>query len=116
MEPPTRAWVGKSHYVKSWPEMFNSAMQGIKRFDYRNNDRNYQVGDMLIQREYYPEGSDRPSGYTGMAAQFQILRVWRDIPGMPEGYCILELSEPNSVYHLDQIRNWRRASRKIKKL
>lgn len=97
--------IGKTHFVKSWPEMFEPAIQGIKGFDFRNNDRNYQVGDKLIQREYIPAIDLRqPSGYTGRAAQFHILRVWRDIPGLPEGFCILEVRGPEAVYFLDP--NW----------
>lgn len=89
------------HYIKCWPEFFESMIQGIKRFEYRKNDRNYTVGDQLVVREFLPE----PEGlHTGRVATFQVLRVWDEIPDIPDGFCIMEVSGPQSVYYLDP--NW----------
>ena len=42
------------HELKSWPEFFNSVMDGSKTFEIRNNDRHFQVGDRLILKEFEP--------------------------------------------------------------
>lgn len=52
------------HELKTWPEYFEAVLVGTKTFEYRQNDRNFRVGDSLRLREWDPfrEGDDR---YTG---------------------------------------------------
>lgn len=45
---------GKTHSVKSWPTEFEAVADGIKTFEVRRNDRDYQPGDVLVLREYVP--------------------------------------------------------------
>ena len=40
------------HVLKTWPEYFGPVWDGKKTFEVRSNDRNYQVGDELLLREY----------------------------------------------------------------
>jgi ASC-1-like (ASCH) protein len=42
------------HILKTTPEFFQAVKSGEKMFEARINDRNYQVGDMLILREWLP--------------------------------------------------------------
>lgn len=60
------------HDLKCWPEFFQPLIEGRKPFDYRLNDRDFQVGDVLHQREFVPPSSDdeqddnyAPGYYTG---------------------------------------------------
>lgn len=50
-----------THELKIWPEYFSAVREGIKTFEYRLNDRNYQVGDILVLKEYLSESKE----YTG---------------------------------------------------
>ena len=40
------------HTLKTWPEYFGPVWDRTKTFEVRKNDRNYQVGDELLLREY----------------------------------------------------------------
>ncbi len=44
-----------THELKCWPEFFEAILSNTKRHDLRrNDDRNFQVGDVLHLREYDP--------------------------------------------------------------
>lgn len=40
------------HELKIESKYFNDILKGIKKFEIRKNDRNYQVGDYLILKEW----------------------------------------------------------------
>lgn len=44
----------KIHYLKTWPEEFESVKTGLKTFDIRINDRGFTVGDILVLEKYDP--------------------------------------------------------------
>lgn len=43
------------HELKCHPKYFQRLATGQKNFEIRENDRNYQVGDRLIIKEYDPQ-------------------------------------------------------------
>ena len=47
-----KAKIMKVHYVKCLPEFFKLIVNGKKRFEIRYDDRKYQIGDLVILREY----------------------------------------------------------------
>jgi hypothetical protein len=82
----------KIHELKTWPVYFDQLKRGLKRFEYRRNDRDFQVGDVLQLEEWDPETGE----YTG---RWMALRVWSmmtDCPGLPEGYCIMQVQDAMS--------------------
>jgi len=44
-----------THNLKTWPKFFAMVRSGRKTFELRVNDRNFQVGDMLVLREWDPD-------------------------------------------------------------
>lgn len=40
------------HEIKCLPVYFEAIVSGAKKFEYRYNDRNYQVDDTLVIREF----------------------------------------------------------------
>lgn len=45
----------KKHELKILPIYFQAQLEGKKNFEIRKNDRNYNVGDLLLLEEYNPE-------------------------------------------------------------
>lgn len=82
--------VGTIHHLKAWPTAFADMASGKKTFDYRKNDRNFAVGDIVIQNEFDPATDD----YTGPTFAARITYI---LPGgqygIPEEYCILGIEK-----------------------
>lgn len=72
------------HEIKILPQYYEAVSKGIKQFELRKDDRDYQVGDLVRLREW--DGK----GYTGNKMIVGIKYVLRDCPeyGLMEGYCI----------------------------
>jgi hypothetical protein len=75
------------HELKTWPDFFNAAKDGLKTFEYRKNDRNFQVGDLLHLREYDPGFNT----YTGRSVLFEVSYIFKDFPGLPPDYCVMAI-------------------------
>lgn len=91
------------HNLKTWPEPFQAIWDGVKPFELRLNDRNYQVGDRLNLREFIPEPPEKfitssphgeyHAGYTGRRIEAMVTFVLEghiaEKFGLKPGYCIL---------------------------
>ncbi|WP_374029795.1 DUF3850 domain-containing protein [Bdellovibrio bacteriovorus] len=43
------------HKLKVWPEFYEPISLGLKTFEIRVNDRNFQMGDILVLRWFNPK-------------------------------------------------------------
>lgn len=77
----------KVHELKTHPQYYNAVVSGKKTFEIRENDRDYQVGDLLVLREWNPESE----GYTG-ASELRFVSYVTTY-GQPEGQVVLALQE-----------------------
>lgn len=87
---------GDTYEVKTAPSYFEAAMAGKKMFELRKNDRNYQVGRKLLQKEF------KDNEYTGRALLQEITYLLEDYTGLEDGYCILgvknlDMKQPENV-------------------
>ena len=75
-----------SHELKTWPDSFEAMWVGDKKYDFRKNDRNYKIGDVLLLKEYVPEKEE----YTGreMIARVTYMTVGGK-HNLPEDMCIM---------------------------
>lgn len=74
------------HELKTHDVQFQAVFDRRKTFEFRRNDRNFQVGDLLRLIETDQKG--RPTG------RFTIVRVQHMLDqgfGLPEGFCIMSL-------------------------
>jgi hypothetical protein len=71
------------HELKLHPQYFQHVADGIKNFEIRRDDRNFQICDCLMLREY-----DVFSGYSGRIITREILYIYRG-EYCKDGYCIL---------------------------
>lgn len=92
------------HELKTWPEYFQAIVENRKPFEYRLNDRNYQVGDVLFLREWVPPTVEvepwAPKGteagyYTGRELRKSVTYMLDDKigPTMREGFVVMGLGE-----------------------
>jgi hypothetical protein len=86
----------KTHELKTHPGPFQALMDGTKTFEFRKDDRGFEVGDRLTLREWRPP--DMPGAatlgipvgvYTGRCEDFLITYKLAGRFGVPEGYCVL---------------------------
>ncbi len=44
----------RTHKVKTWESVFLAIRSGAKKAEFRRNDRDYAVGDIVVHRRYRP--------------------------------------------------------------
>lgn len=73
-----------THELKILPEYFEPALAGRKNFEIRYNDRNYQLGDEIVLREWIN------GNYTGreLKRTIQYLTDYQQ----KDGYVVMDLA------------------------
>lgn len=79
------------HEVKILSIYFNLILKGVKKYEVRFNDRNYQVGDEIKLQEWLPPTQDRPGRYTGQYLTMRITYIFADVTYLQPGYVILSI-------------------------
>lgn len=76
------------HELKCWPEQFSALWDGSKNFELRKNDREFQVGDFLLIKEWIPSTEE----YTGSSLLRKVSYVLRGPSwGLAEDHCIMSI-------------------------
>ena len=84
------------HELKTDPEMFNAVFDGVKTFEIRKDDRNFQVGDILDLNCTVYTGEEMKSGkpleYTGEHLTVIVTHILRGpVYGLADGWAILSI-------------------------
>lgn len=75
------------HILKTWPEFYEPAVIGVKPFEVRKDDRDFQLGDELILAEFIPGGT-----FTGRIHKRTIIYILKGGQfGIAAGYVVLGL-------------------------
>lgn len=78
------------HSLKTWPLYFAAIVSGEKTFEVRKADRDFQVGDTLLLREFRLLDDTGKGEYTGRKVYKQVSYVLTGGQfGIEEGYCVL---------------------------
>jgi len=75
------------HTLKTWPKYFDATYRNIKNFEIRENDRDFQQGDILELREWDPEIKD----YTGRRVTCEVVMMWNRLPGLDSCYVAMTI-------------------------
>jgi len=72
------------HKLKTWPVFYDDVESGVKTFEIRENDRNFQVGDTLILEKFEPETGE----YTGESISVKVdyTICMNILPGFPKEF------------------------------
>jgi len=84
--------MAKSHELKTWTEYYDAIVEPdiLKRktIEIRIDDRNYEVGDLLILKDYNTD-------YTGRECWRLVTHCLRDTVFIREGYVAMSICEIN---------------------
>jgi len=80
------------HKIKVDSCYYSDSASGIKTFEIRKNDRNYQVGDILELREWIWSEFQGVGAYTGNVHWKIITYILDDAKYLPNGYVCLAVS------------------------
>ena len=80
----------RTHTLKTWPSAFEAQKAGVKTFEFRKNDRDFAVGDLLVLRWYDPSVPEykqhlNPPELTRLVTYI----VHGGQFGVPVGYCAM---------------------------
>ena len=82
------------HELKTHPDVFQDVWDERKPFEIRNNDRDFQIGDVLRLKEYDP-GTKMFSGRSAARVVTYILGgPDAEKYGVKRGYCIMAMEKP----------------------
>ena len=73
--------------LKTWKEFFKPIEDGVKSWEIRNNDRNFQVGDILVLWEF-DKGTLE---YTGRFLIQRVILVAQNLPWLESGYVCMSI-------------------------
>lgn len=78
------------HELKTWPRPFQAVWDDLKPFEIRKDDRDFQVGDTLMLREFVPCVNGCCGSYTGRSKRHEITYLVRGPEwGIPFGLVVL---------------------------
>ena len=81
--------MSKTHHLKTWPGFYRAIESGIKPFEVRFNDRDFEIGDTLILEEYEMDAQS----YTGRSLKRVVTYVLEDFGGVTDGWVVMGLGD-----------------------
>lgn len=92
-----------THNLKCWPKPFQAMVDDLKPWEFRKDDRGYEVGDTLHLMEWVPEGDpvccvEFAEEYTGRTLDVVVMHIVRGPEfGIPAGFCVMSVLRADLV-------------------
>lgn len=80
------------HRLKTWPRFYLDVVEGRKSFEWRRDDRGFEVGDRLILEEFDPAADV----YSGQSCAVLVTSILRG----PD-FCVPDEFVVMSIRHID---------------
>lgn len=95
----------RTHDLKTVRPYFGAVWDGTKTAELRKNDRGFQVGDLMLLREYLPDEFH----YTGYAIRAEITDIVTDDEGewLTEGHAMLSFKVLDRITYYKEPANVR---------
>ena len=74
----------ETHYLKLVQPLYSDVLSGDKNFELRRNDRDYQVGDLVILQEY----DMKKHFFSGREIRVKITYILENRAGLDNDFCI----------------------------
>lgn len=86
------------HLLKTWPNCFEAVRFGRKRFEWRRDDRGFEVGDILVLKRWDPAKGLLGGGFVDYNDQsyentlrVRVTYIARGLFDIPHGFCIMSI-------------------------
>jgi len=88
------------HSLRTWPTFFEEVWQGRKTFEIRWNDRKFQVGDILMLREWSKE-----KGYSGRKLPVKVTYIpdLQNLGCLAEGYVCMSIAKISTGFEINTV-------------
>jgi hypothetical protein len=84
----------KTHVLKTLPEPFQATLDGLKKFELREDDRGFEVGDRIVLQEY----DGNRNTFTGRHKDVVVTyKLAAPAYGLPHNLCILGVREEQAT-------------------
>lgn len=81
--------MAKTHHLKTVQPFFSEVKKGIKTFEHRRNDRDFQVGDEVVLQEY----DMLHNSLSGDEIKVVITYVLENRAGLDDAFCIFSFKK-----------------------
>lgn len=95
------------HRLKLNSAYYNDSASGIKTFEIRKNDRNFQVGDILELREWVWSDLEQKGAHTGEVHWKVITYILEDTEYLHDGFVCLAVSPIAEVESVAPVGEWK---------
>lgn len=78
------------HELKTWVASYRGVEDGVKTHEWRRDDRDFRVGDVLVLKEY----DNIREAFTGRETRVEV--TWKTEGGtfgVPHGWCVLSVAK-----------------------
>jgi len=86
-----------THELKCWASVFSEKWHNKKNWEIRLNDRNYKIGDILIEREFFPGANNGLGAFGTDEIHEEVIYILNGGFGLQPGFIIMSTRQIKRV-------------------